>query len=207
MGLGEFVIELRACCLAMQLVIWDFSLIIPYGVRVMGFFCDWLGLRVAQSIGSGLRVFQSSGSGLRVRSPDGHMMLLIPLYLTGVFSLFPFPHPLFPSLHWLLIYPPTSSTQNDYPLCSICWWYDGRTSPPQPASPIGRFLSFDLFGKSYWWNLFRTSLAIRLSVILPPWWEGWWNQSRDRQSSTPGLGLEGKVSKVGCFGSHLWPLY
>ena len=34
-------------------------------------------------------MFQSSGLGLRVGSPDDHVMLLIPLYLTGVFSLFP----------------------------------------------------------------------------------------------------------------------
>ena len=80
-------------------IVGDFSLIIPYGVRVMGFSCDWLGLRVAQSIGSGLRVFRSSGSGLRVRSPDDHVMLLIPLYLTGVLLLFSLPHPLLPSHH------------------------------------------------------------------------------------------------------------
>ena len=36
-------------------------------------------------------MFQSSGLGLRVKSPDDHMMLLIPLYLTGVFSLFSSP--------------------------------------------------------------------------------------------------------------------
>ena len=30
-------------------------------------------------------MFRSSGSGLRVRSPDGHVILLIPQYLTGVF--------------------------------------------------------------------------------------------------------------------------
>ena len=38
-------------------------------------------------------MFWSSGLGLRVRSPDDHVMLLIPLYLTGVFLLFPSPHP------------------------------------------------------------------------------------------------------------------
>ena len=80
-------------------IIGDFSLIIPYGVRVKGFSGVRLGLRVSQSIGSGLRVFWSSGSGLRVRSPDGHVMLLVPLYLSGVFSLLFFPHPLFPSHH------------------------------------------------------------------------------------------------------------
>ena len=167
MELGGFVIGLRVCWSAVQLVIGDFSLILPYGVRVKGFSCHWLGLRVVQSIGSGLRVFQSSGSGLRVRSPDDHVMLLIPLYLTGVFLLFPFPHPLFPSHHWLLNHSPTSSTQNDYPLCSICWWYDGRTFPPQPTSPIGRFLSYDLFCESYWWNLVRTLLVIRLNATSP----------------------------------------
>ena len=41
-------------------------------------------------------MFQSSGSGLRVRSPDVHVILLIPLYLIwGVFAVL-FPHPLFP---------------------------------------------------------------------------------------------------------------
>ena len=73
-------------------IVGDFSLIIPYGVRVKGFFLVCLGLRVARGFGSGLRVFWSSGSGLRVGSPDEHVMLLIPLYITGVFSLFPFPH-------------------------------------------------------------------------------------------------------------------
>ena len=34
-------------------------------------------------------MFRGSGSGLRVRSPDGHVILLIPLYLIGVFC-----HPL-----------------------------------------------------------------------------------------------------------------
>ena len=89
-------------------MVGDFSLIIPYGVRVEGFSCDWLGLRVAQSsglglrvarnIGSGLRVCQGSGLGLRVRSPDDHVILLIPLYLTwGVFAVtFP-PSPSLPS--------------------------------------------------------------------------------------------------------------
>ena len=33
-------------------------------------------------------MFRGSGSGLRVESPDDHVMLLIPLYITGVFSLF-----------------------------------------------------------------------------------------------------------------------
>ena len=37
-------------------IVGDFPLMIPYGVRVKGFSCDWLGLRVAQSFGSGLRV-------------------------------------------------------------------------------------------------------------------------------------------------------
>ena len=80
-------------------IVGDFSLVNPYGVRVKGFPCVCLGLRVARGTGSGLRVFWSSGSGLRVRSPDDHVMLLIPLYLTGVFSLFLFPHPLFLSHH------------------------------------------------------------------------------------------------------------
>ena len=90
-------------------IVGVFSLISPYGVRVRGFLCGGLGLRVAQSsglglwafqsVGSGLRVFQDSGLGLRVRSPDDHVILLIPLYLAGVFLLFLFPHPLFPSHH------------------------------------------------------------------------------------------------------------
>ena len=28
-------------------------------------------------------------------------------------------------------------------------------SPPQSTSPIGRFLSYDLFGESYWWSLYQ----------------------------------------------------
>ena len=48
-------------------IVGDFSLIIPYGI--------------------GSRVSRSSGSGLRVKSPDDHVMLLIPLYLIwGVFA-------------------------------------------------------------------------------------------------------------------------
>ena len=43
-------------------------------------------------------MIRGSGSGLRVRSPDVHVILLIPLYLIwGVFVV-SFPHPLFPSL-------------------------------------------------------------------------------------------------------------
>ena len=80
-------------------IVGDFSLINPYGVRVKGFPCNSLGSRVARSSGSGLRVYQGSGLRLRVRSPDVHVILLIPLYLTGVLSLFSFPHPLFPSHH------------------------------------------------------------------------------------------------------------
>ena len=53
-------------------VVGDFSLINPYGVRVKGFPCGM----------SGLRVYQVSGLGLRVWLADGHVMLLIPLYLT-----------------------------------------------------------------------------------------------------------------------------
>ena len=146
----------------------DFSLIIPYGVRVKGFSCDWLGLRVAWSIGSGLRACRSSGSGLRVRSPDDHVMLLFPLYLTGEFSLSPFPHPLFPSHYWLLNHSPTSSTQNDFPFCPVCWWHDGRTSPPQSTSPIGRFPSLWLI-----WRViliepcYRILLATLLSATSP----------------------------------------
>ena len=70
-------------------IVGDFSLINPYGVRVKGFPCGV----------SGLRVFRNSGLGLRIRSPDDHVMLLIPLYLTGVFLLFFSPHPFFPSHH------------------------------------------------------------------------------------------------------------
>ena len=90
-------------------VVGDFSLINPYGVRVKGFLCSCLGLRVAQSSGlglwvfqsdgSGLRVFQDSGLGLRVRSPDDHVILLIPLYLTWDVFAVSFPHPPFPSHH------------------------------------------------------------------------------------------------------------
>ena len=45
--------------------------------------CGMSGLRVFQSSGSGLRVFRGSGLGLKVRSPDDHVISLIPLYLTG----------------------------------------------------------------------------------------------------------------------------
>ena len=62
-------------------MVGDFSLINPNVVRVKGFSCDWLGLRV----------FRDSRLGLRVRSPGDHVILLIPLYLTwGVFAV-PFP--------------------------------------------------------------------------------------------------------------------
>ena len=37
-------------------IVGDFSLINPYGVRVKGFFCGVLGLRVARDSGLGLRV-------------------------------------------------------------------------------------------------------------------------------------------------------
>ena len=143
MGLGWFVIGSRACWLAVQLVIGDFSIIIPYGVRVKGFPCDHVGLRVARNSGLGLRVNRGSGLGLRIRSPDDHVILLIPLYLTwGVLDVF---FPLILSSHshyWPLNHPPTLTTQNDYPLCTICWWYDGQTSYPQPTPPFGRFLAF-----------------------------------------------------------------
>ena len=66
-------------------IVGDFSLINPYGVRVKGFLCVCLGLRVARS----------SGSGLRVRSCD---VVDSPVFNRGVL-LFPFPHPLFPSHH------------------------------------------------------------------------------------------------------------
>ena len=77
-------------------IVGDFSLINPYGARVKGFLCGCIGLSVVQSSGTGLRVFQSNGSGLRVRSHDNHVTLLIPLYLTGMISLFLSPHPLLP---------------------------------------------------------------------------------------------------------------
>ena len=47
-----------------------------------------MGLWIFQGVGSGLRVFQTSRLGLRVRSPDDHVTLLIPLYLTwGAFAI------------------------------------------------------------------------------------------------------------------------
>ena len=64
-----------------------------------GFFLSMIRVEGCLKYRSGLRVFRGSGSGLRVRSPDDHVMLLIPLYLTGVFSLFTFPHPLLLSHH------------------------------------------------------------------------------------------------------------
>ena len=124
------------------------------------------GWGLPEVLGQGWGCFQSSGSGLRVRSHDDHVMLLIPLYLTGVFSLFSFPHPLSPFHHWFLNHPTTSQSQNDYPLCSVCWWHNGRPSHPQSTPPIGRFLSYDLFGELYWWNLVRTLLVIQLNVTL-----------------------------------------
>ena len=90
-------------------LVGDFSSINPYGVRAKGFLCGHIGLRVGQSsglglwafqyIGSGLRMFQDSGLGLRVKSPDVHVTLLIPLYLTWsvfVVSFPPSPLPLSP---------------------------------------------------------------------------------------------------------------
>ena len=166
MGLGGFVIGSRECWLTVQLVIGDFSLMIHYGVRVKGFSCVWLGLRVARSI----------GSGLRVRSPDDHVMLLIPLYLTGVFSLFSFPHPLFPSHHWLLNHPTTSQSQNNYPLCSVCWWHDGRASHPECPCAVGRFLSLWLIWQVILIEpLIESYLWLHWAWLLPPWWEGWWD--------------------------------
>ena len=109
----------------------DFSLINPYGVRV----------RVIQSSGSGLRVFQDSGLGLRVRLPDSHVILLISLYLTGMILLLFSPHPLLPLHHWSVIHSPTTSTENDYPHCAICWWDGHQPSFFQCPPPIGRFLS------------------------------------------------------------------
>ena len=99
------------------------------------------GLRVAWGSGSGLGVFQGSGLGLRVRSPDGHVILLIHLYLTGRISLFLSPHPLLPSHHWSYYHSTTSPTQDDYPLCAIRWWDGCQLSCSQYAPPIGRFLS------------------------------------------------------------------
>ena len=54
---------------------------------------------MARGSGSGLRVYWGCGLGLRVRSPDEHVILLIPLYLTwGVLDV-SFPHPPFSSHH------------------------------------------------------------------------------------------------------------
>ena len=61
-------------------IVGDFSFINPFGVRVRVFPCGVSGLRVARNSGLGLRVFRDSGLGLRVRSPDDHVILLIPLY-------------------------------------------------------------------------------------------------------------------------------
>ena len=66
-------------------LVGDFSLINPYGVRVKGSPLWSFRVKGCPSYWLGLRVFQSSGSGLRVGSPDDHVILLIPLYLTGGF--------------------------------------------------------------------------------------------------------------------------
>ena len=152
MGLGDLVIGLRACYSAVHLVIGDFSCFRlnvdswgflfnhSYGVRVEGFSCDWLGLRV----------FWSSGSGLRVRSPDDHVTSLIPLYLTWVFSLFPSPHPLFPSHHWLHNHPPTSSSQMTTPFAQYVDGMMGKGPVFNPPMQLVGFYLYDLFGKSFW---------------------------------------------------------
>ena len=72
-------------------IVGDFSLINPYGVRVKGFLLWSVRVKGCPSWWLGLRVSRGNGLGLRVRPPDGHVILLIPLYLTrGVFAvLFP----------------------------------------------------------------------------------------------------------------------
>ena len=182
-----FDIQGISCVSGLMGVVWDFSLINLYGVRVKGFPCGMSGLRVDWASGLGLRVFWSSGLGLRVRSPDGHVMLLIPLYLNGVFSLFLFPHPLFPPHHWLVSHPPPFTTENVCsPFCSICWWHDGWPPPPQCSPPTGRFLS--------WWLIWQVILIepllefyLRLhwARSFSAWWEGQCQQSGDWQSPTP----------------------
>ena len=66
------------------------------GLRV--FFCGVSGLGLPELV---VRVESDPREWVRVGvgSHDDHVMLLIPLYLTGVISLFPFPHPLFPPHH------------------------------------------------------------------------------------------------------------
>ena len=78
-------------------LVGDFSLILPYGVRVKGSLLWSLRVKGCSSQWLGLRVIQGSGLGLRVRSPDGHVILLIPLYLTGGVFAVPFPLSSLPS--------------------------------------------------------------------------------------------------------------
>ena len=141
--------------------------------------CRISGLRVIQSFGSGLRVFRNSGLGLRVRSPDDHVILLIPLYLTGVFSVCLFPHPLFPPHYWLVNLPPPLTTKNVCsPLCSICWWHDGQAPPPQHSSSIGRCLSLWLIWRVILKEpLLEFYLQLYWVWLFSPWWEGLCYQS------------------------------
>ena len=95
-------------------------------------------------------MFQNSGLGLRVRSPDGHVMLLIPLYLTGVFLLFlsPSSSPLFLTidlLSTLLLLQLKITTP-------FVQYVDGMVADHPVLNPpvqlVGVYL-YDLFGKSF----------------------------------------------------------
>ena len=159
--------------------------------------------------GSGFRVFWGSVLGLRGRSPNDHVILLILWYLTGVFLLFLFPHPLFPSHHWLLSHPPPLTTENVCsPLCPICWWDDCWSSCPQCSSPIGRCLSLWLI----WWviliePILESYLQVHWERFLKVTGPSWCHWLSGGQPSMLSHWLGGKVSKVGCFESCLWSLY
>ena len=189
-------------------VVGDFSLMNPYGVRVKGFSCDWLGLRVTWSIGSGLRVCQGSRLGLRVRSPDDHVTLFIPLYLTwGVFAIV-FPSSSLPLLTIDLL---TTLLLLQLKMTTpFAQYVDGMMDEcpilNRPMQLVGFYLMTYLASHTDG-TLLELYLQHHWTWLLPPWWEGWWNQSRSWQSSTSGYWLGGKVSKVGCFGSHLRSLY
>ena len=102
-------------------------------------------------------MFQSGGLGLRVRSPDGHVVLLIPLYLTGMFSLFLFPNPLFPLAIDLLTTLLLFQLKMSAPLFSqyVDVLMADRPILNAPLQLVGFYL-YDLFGKSSSrWTIFN----------------------------------------------------
>ena len=104
-------------------------------------------VRVPPSGLSRLRVVQGSGLGLRVRSPDDHVMLLIPLYLTRVVSLSFSPHPLLLTIDFLTT-PLLLQLKITTPFAQ---YVDGMMGDcpilNAPVQLVGFYLH-DLFGKS-----------------------------------------------------------